>query len=135
MPRPASSRPTGPRSQTATINLGYTRIVAPFDGIVTSRAVDVGNLVTVGTATATPLFTVTDQSRLRIYVRVPQNYAPYIQPGMTVSFTVPEYPGRSCSTPDWSASAGAVASASGTSWCSSQPTTATAPCSPATMPR
>jgi RND family efflux transporter MFP subunit len=78
----------------ASINLAYTRIVAPFDGIVTSRAVDVGNLVTVGTPTATPLFTVADQSRLRLYVRVPQNYAPYIRDGMAVSFTVPQYPGR-----------------------------------------
>jgi RND family efflux transporter MFP subunit len=78
----------------ASINLAYTRIVAPFDGIVTSRAVDVGNLVTVGTPTATPLFTVADQSRLRLYVRVPQNYAPYIRDGMAVSFTVPQYPGK-----------------------------------------
>src|SRR4051812_22402664 len=45
--------------QQAAINLAYTRIIAPFDGTVTSRAVDVGNLVLVGTASATPLFTVT----------------------------------------------------------------------------
>ena len=44
--------------------------------------------------TATPLFTVADQSRLRLYVRVPQNYAPYIHDGMAVSFTVPQYPGK-----------------------------------------
>ena len=78
----------------ASINVAYTRILAPFDGIVTSRAVDVGNLVNVGTANATPLFTVSDQSRLRLYVRLPQNYAPYIRPGMSVTFTVPQYPGR-----------------------------------------
>src|SRR5579883_283767 len=70
----------------ATINLAYTRITAPFDGIVTSRSVDVGNLVTVGTPSSTPLFTVADQSKLRLYVRVPQNYAPYIRDGMSVSF-------------------------------------------------
>ena len=74
---------------------------------------DVGNLVTVGTPTATPLFTVADQSKLRIYVRVPQNYAPYIRPGMTVSFTVPQYPGRVFHA-SLVASAGAVASATGT---------------------
>jgi RND family efflux transporter MFP subunit len=97
----------------ASINLAYTRVTAPFDGIVTSRGVDVGNLVTVGTASATPLFTVADQSRLRLYVRVPQNYAPYIKDGMTVNFTVPQYPGRSFEA-RLVASANAVASATGT---------------------
>ena len=53
--------------QSAAINLDYTRIKAPFGGVVTSRSIDVGNLVTVGTASATPLFTVTDQTKLRIY--------------------------------------------------------------------
>ena len=54
-----------------------------------------------------------DQSKLRIYVRVPQNYASYIRPGMTVSFTVPQYPGRIFHA-TLVASAGAVASATGT---------------------
>ena len=61
--RHRGGRPRRSVSQAA-INLAYTRIVAPFDGIVTSRAVDVGNLVTVGTPTSTtPLFTVADQSK------------------------------------------------------------------------
>ena len=90
----------------------FRRLVAPFDGVVTSRAVDVGALVTVGN-NAAPLFTVSDQSRLRIYVRVPQNYAPYIRPGMTASFTVPQYPGRVFNA-SLVASAGAVAAATGT---------------------
>jgi RND family efflux transporter MFP subunit len=97
----------------ASINLAYTRIIAPFDGIVTSRAIDVGNLVTVGTPTATPLFTVADQSKLRLYVRVPQNYAPYIQGGMAVSFTLPQYPGKLFHA-KLVANANAVASATGT---------------------
>ena len=98
----------------ASINLAYTRVIAPFDGTVTSRAVDVGNLVTAGTpSSATPLFTVADQSRLRVYVRVPQNYASYIRPGMTVNFTVPQYPNRTFQA-SLVASAGAVASATGT---------------------
>ncbi len=80
--------------ENAAINLGYTRIVAPFDGVVTSRNIDVGNLVTVGTPTATPLFTVSDQNRLRIYVSVPQNYSAAIKPGLTVRFTVPDHPGQ-----------------------------------------
>jgi len=100
--------------QQASINLAYTRIIAPFDGTVTSRAVDVGNLVTAGTPnSATPLFTVTDQSKLRLYIRVPQNYASYIRPGMSVSFTVPQHPGRVFHA-NLVASAGAVATATGT---------------------
>jgi RND family efflux transporter MFP subunit len=99
--------------QTAAINVGYTRITAPFSGIVTSRSIDVGDLVVTGTASATPLFTVTDQNKLRIYVRVPQIYLSAIKPGMPVDFSVPEYPGKSF-TAQLMASAGAVASASGT---------------------
>jgi len=90
----------------------FRRLLAPFDGVVTSRAVDVGALVTVGN-NATPLFTVSDQNRLRVYVRVPQNYASYIHPGMTVSFTVPQYPDRTFHA-SLVASAGAVAAATGT---------------------
>jgi RND family efflux transporter MFP subunit len=90
----------------------FRRLVAPFDGVVTSRAVDVGNLVTVGNA-ATPLFTVADESRLRVYVRVPQNYAPFIHPGLVASFTVPQYPGRIFKA-ELIASAGAVAASTGT---------------------
>jgi RND family efflux transporter MFP subunit len=91
----------------------FRRLVVPFDGIVTSRSVDNGALVTVGTPTATPLFTVADLTKLRIYVRVPQNYASYIRPGMTVSFTVPQYPNRTFQA-TLVANSGAVASATGT---------------------
>jgi RND family efflux transporter MFP subunit len=73
----------------------FKRIVAPFDGIVTSRGTDVGQLVTVGTTGSTPLFTVADDSKVRIYVNVPQNYSAQIHPGMTAKFTVPDYPGQS----------------------------------------
>ena len=98
----------------AAINLGYTRVTAPFDGIVTSRNIDIGQLVTVGTTTSTtPLFTVSDRNRLRIYVRVPQAYAGVIKPGMTANFTVPEYPGKTF-TAQLAASADAVSTQSGT---------------------
>jgi RND family efflux transporter MFP subunit len=99
--------------QTATINLGYTRIVAPFDGTVTSRSVDVGALVTVGTASATPLFTVMDQKKLRLYVHLPQTYSNALKPGLEAHFTVPEYPGRPF-TAALAASANAVSSQNGT---------------------
>jgi multidrug efflux system membrane fusion protein len=72
----------------------FKKIVAPFDGIVTSRSTDVGALITVGTPSDVPLFTVADLSRLRIYVSVPQNDSALVQPGITAKFTVPQYPGR-----------------------------------------
>jgi RND family efflux transporter MFP subunit len=97
----------------AGINLAYTRITAPFDGIVTGRSIDVGQLITVGVATGTPLFTVSDRHRLRIYVRVPQAYAGVIKPGMPANFTVPEYPGKTFIA-QLAASADAVSSQSGT---------------------
>ena len=72
----------------------FKKIVAPFDGIVTSRSTDVGALITVGTPSDVPLFTVSDISKLRIYVSIPQNDSSLVQPGMTAKFTVPQYPGR-----------------------------------------
>ena len=74
---------------------GFTRIVAPFAGIVTSRSAQVGQLVTAGSAAAMPLFTVSAIDRLRIYVRVPQSYSGQIHQGMHASVTVPEHPGQS----------------------------------------
>ena len=72
----------------------FKDITAPFGGTVTSRSVDVGALVTVGAPGTTPLFTVADNARIRIYVSVPQNYSAQIVPGMKAMFTVPEYPGQ-----------------------------------------
>jgi len=73
----------------------FARIVAPFDGIVTKRSIDVGALVnnTLPT-TPDPLFTVSDVHELRLYVNVPQTYSADIAPGATVTLSVPEYPGR-----------------------------------------
>jgi RND family efflux transporter MFP subunit len=74
--------------------IGFTRLVAPFDGVVTSRSTQIGQLVTAGNAGAQPLFTVSDVSRMRIYVRVPQAYSGEIKPGLHVEMSLPEYPGR-----------------------------------------
>jgi len=72
----------------------FKHITAPFDGTVTTRSTDIGALISVGGVTDTPLFTVSDEKRLRIYVQVPQSYSADIKPGMTATFTVPEYPRR-----------------------------------------
>ena len=91
----------------------FKRITAPFDGVVTTRSTDIGALISVGGPADTPLFTVADEKRLRIYVHVPQSYSADIKPGMTAQFTVPEYPGRSF-TANLAASADAITPQSGT---------------------
>jgi RND family efflux transporter MFP subunit len=73
----------------------FARIVAPFDGIVTKRTIDVGALVNnTAPTTPDPLFTVSDIHLLRLYVNVPQDYSAEIVPGMNVTLSVPEYPGK-----------------------------------------
>lgn len=74
--------------------IGFTRITAPFSGTVTSRATQIGQLVTAGNASAQPLFTVSDISRVRIYIHVPQLYSAQVTPGMHVAVSLPEFPGR-----------------------------------------
>jgi len=74
--------------------VGFERVVAPYDGIVTARQTDVGNLINAGSGTGPQLFRVADISRLRIYVQVPQSYAAEITPGLAVELRFPEHPGR-----------------------------------------
>jgi RND family efflux transporter MFP subunit len=74
---------------------GFGRIVAPFDGVVTARETDVGALINAGSGAGPELFVVSDVTRLRVYVQVPQTYAPMIHAGTTAQLSVPEYPGRS----------------------------------------
>lgn len=91
----------------------FKRIVAPFDGVVTSRSTDIGALITLGNASQTPLFTVDDERRMRIYVDVPQGDSGEVRPGLTAHFTVAQYPGRDF-TASVSSSAGALDPKSGT---------------------
>jgi len=91
----------------------YARIVAPFDGRVTARNTDVGALVTADSGGGTPLFQVSDTSKLRVYVRVPQVYAPSIHRGDEATLTVPEYPGKTF-TAKVEADARAISPTSGT---------------------
>ena len=73
---------------------GFKRLVAPFDGIVTARATDIGALINVGAAGGAQLFVVSETSKLRVYVNVPQNYVPSVPPGTKATITVPEHPDR-----------------------------------------
>ena len=72
----------------------FSRITAPFDGVVTARNTDVGALVNVGGAPGSELFVVSDVSRLRLYVNIPQNQVGAIHKGSVAKFTVPEKPGK-----------------------------------------
>ena len=90
----------------------YKRITAPFDGLVTSRTTDIGALINAGGG-GPALFVVSDTTRLRVYVNVPQNYVPNVKIGTRAQITVPEYPGKTF-TATVEASAQAVDMASGT---------------------
>jgi RND family efflux transporter MFP subunit len=73
---------------------GFKRLMAPFDGIVTARETDIGALINVGASGGAELFVVSETSKLRIYVNVPQNYVPSVPPGTEATISVPEHPGR-----------------------------------------
>src|SRR5437588_394805 len=73
---------------------GYKKITVPFDGIVTARETDVGALINAGGGTGPAMFVVSDITKLRVYVNVPQNYVPSIKIGAKAVITMPEYPNR-----------------------------------------
>jgi len=72
----------------------YKRLTAPFDGLVTSRTTDVGALINAGSGGGPPMFVVSETSKLRVYVNVPQNYVPSVPVGTKAQISVPEFPGR-----------------------------------------
>jgi len=72
----------------------FQRVMAPFDGVVTERKVERGDLVTAGTGGDRNLFTVAQARTLRIQVRVPQSYAVDLHPGQTARVLVRERPGH-----------------------------------------
>lgn len=67
----------------------FKQIVAPFDGIVTARNVDVGDLVTADGKTGHALFQVSDLHRMRTYVNVPQAFLEAMKPGLAATLTLP----------------------------------------------
>lgn len=73
---------------------GFKRLIAPFDGIVTARETDIGALINVGATGGAELFVVSETSRLRVYVSVPQNYVPSVPPGTKATLRVPEHPDK-----------------------------------------
>ena len=91
----------------------YKHIVAPFDGLVTSRTTDIGALINAGAGGQPALFAISDVRRLRVYVNVPQNYVPSVTIGTHGEILVPEHPGKTFPA-TVTASAQAVDVASGT---------------------
>jgi len=73
---------------------GFQKITAPFDGVVTARNTDIGQLIVAGSNTGPELFRVADMRRLRLYVRVPQTYAAAMKPGLTAELVFPDRPGK-----------------------------------------
>ncbi len=82
----------------------FERIVAPFDGVITARNLDIGQLVTPAGSTTTPgsgtvsgskeIFDLSAIGTLRVFINVPQIYAPDAKNGVTATLTLPQYPGR-----------------------------------------
>lgn len=87
------------KAQQATVDrlealTAFELIKAPFDGVVTRRNVDNGDLLTQDSLSGNPMFTVARDDLLRIAVYVPQSSAVGIQDGLEAEVTVPEMPGR-----------------------------------------
>lgn len=74
---------------------GFERVVAPFDGVITARNVEQGDLVNDGSGNGSKsLFSIAQSNLLRVQVEVPQSSALAIQDGQTAVLTVRERPGR-----------------------------------------
>jgi RND family efflux transporter MFP subunit len=72
----------------------FERVVAPFDGVITSRQVDLGSLVTANENSGTPLFSIAHTDVLRVQIYVPQDDYFGMKDGDEAEVTVPELPGR-----------------------------------------
>ena len=76
--------------------VSFEKIYAPFDGIVTARNTDIGDLINSGSNAnvKTDLFHIAQPGRLRVYVNVPEEYSQGIKVGMTADLSLAEFPGR-----------------------------------------
>jgi RND family efflux transporter MFP subunit len=72
----------------------YQRVVAPFDGVITQRNIDVGSLVQADATSGTFMFTLMQGNVIRTQVFVPQDAAFGLKPGIDAAVHVPEIPDR-----------------------------------------
>jgi RND family efflux transporter MFP subunit len=77
--------------------VSFEKVYAPFDGVITARNTDIGDLINSGSNTAprTDLFDISQTRTLRVYVNVPEEYSQAVQPGKTgADITLAEFPGK-----------------------------------------
>jgi len=76
--------------------VSFEKIYAPFDGVITARNTDIGDLINSGSGggVKTDLFHIAQPGRLRVYVNVPEEYSQGIKSGMTADLSLAEFPGR-----------------------------------------
>jgi RND family efflux transporter MFP subunit len=76
--------------------VSFEKVYAPFDGVITARNTDIGDLINSGSAggTKTDLFHIAQPGTLRVYVNVPEEYSQGTKPGMKADLTLAEFPGR-----------------------------------------
>src|SRR6266446_2073578 len=76
--------------------VSFEKIYAPFDGVITARNTDIGDLINSGSSTGvkTDLFHIAQPGRLRVYVNVPEEYSQGVKVGMTADLSLAEFPGR-----------------------------------------
>jgi RND family efflux transporter MFP subunit len=77
--------------------VSFERVYAPFDGVITARNTDIGDLINAGSSSApkTDMFHMAQTDILRVYVNVPQEYSQGVKPGHTeVDIVLAEFPGR-----------------------------------------
>jgi RND family efflux transporter MFP subunit len=74
----------------------FEKIYAPFDGVVTARNTDIGDLINSGSTSGvkTDLFHIAQPGTLRVYVNVPEEYSQGVKVGMTADLSLAEFPGR-----------------------------------------
>jgi RND family efflux transporter MFP subunit len=72
----------------------YASVVAPFDGVITQRNIDVGSLLQGNAASGTFMFTIMQSNVIRVWVYVPQDFAFGLGPGVEAVVRVPEIPDR-----------------------------------------
>jgi len=76
--------------------VSFEKIYAPFDGVITARNTDIGDLINSGSnaSVKTDLFHIAQPGTLRVYVNVPEEYSRGIKVGMTADLALAEFPGR-----------------------------------------
>jgi RND family efflux transporter MFP subunit len=76
--------------------VAFEKVYAPFDGVVTARNTDIGQLIDSGAAggQARSLFQMAALNRLRVFINVPQIYSQAATPGLTADLMFAEFPGR-----------------------------------------